>query len=174
MIKKNLGFLPYALVLLAIGLRFAPHPANATPIVAIALFSGVYFNRRLSIILPLLAMFLSDLLIGFYSWPIMALVYASFAVAGLLGWWLSKHRGVATTIGTTLAGSTLFFLVTNWAVWQFSNLYIHTPTGLMQSYIAGLPFYRNMLLGDLFFVGALFGAYALVVRLAENRAVVKA
>lgn len=172
--RKYFGFLPYVLVLLAVAVRFAPHPANATPIVAIALFAGVYFNRRLSIILPLVAMFLSDLLIGFYSWPIMVAVYASFAVAGVMGWWLAKHRGVATTIGATLAGSTLFFLVTNWAVWQFSALYVHTPAGLMQSYIAGLPFYRNMLLGDLFFVGVLFGAQALVIWLAERKVAVKA
>src|SRR3989338_10952628 len=115
-------FFPYFLVLLAITARFLPHPANFTPIAAVALFSGVYLKKKLSILLPMAAMFLSDLLIGFYSAPIMISVYASFTVSGLLGWWLAKHRGTVTTFGATLASSTIFFLITNWAVWQFGTL----------------------------------------------------
>ncbi|MEK7189533.1 MAG: DUF6580 family putative transport protein [Patescibacteria group bacterium] len=152
-------FFPYFLVLLAIAARFLPHPANFTPIAAVALFSGVYLNKRLSILLPITAMFLSDLLIGFYSAPIMISVYASFAVSGFLGWWLAKHRGVVTTFGTAIASSTIFFLITNWAVWQFGVIYPATGAGLMESYIAAIPFWRNMLLGDVFYVAILFGCY---------------
>ncbi len=170
--KITQTFLPYFLVLLAIGGRFIPHPANATPIAAMALFAGVYFNRKLSILLPLAAMFLSDLFIGFYSMPIMVSVYASFAVTGVIGWWLSKHRGVISTAGSTIVSSTIFFLVTNFAVWQFGSLYAHTGSGLMESYILGLPFYRNMLVGDLLYVAILFGAYEFIVRLILNRSVV--
>lgn len=164
MSKKIYGFLPFFLILLAIAARFLPHPANATPITAVALFAGVYLNRRFSIILPLAAMFLSDLLIGFYSWPIMASVYLSFALVGVLGWWLAKHQGVVKTIGATLVGSTIFFLVTNWAVWQFSALYPRDFSGLIASYVAAIPFWRNMLLGDLFYVGVIFGCYELARR----------
>ena len=152
-------FFPYFLVLLAIAARFLPHPANFTPIAAVALFSGVYLNKRFGLLLPMAAMFLSDLLIGFYSAPIMISVYASFAISGLLGWWLAKHRGVVTTFGATLASSTIFFLVTNWAVWQFGTLYPTTGAGLIASYIAAIPFWRNMLLGDIFYVAILFGCY---------------
>ncbi|MBI5022810.1 MAG: hypothetical protein HZC05_01420 [Candidatus Magasanikbacteria bacterium] len=152
-------FFPYFLVLLAIAARFLPHPANFTPIAAVALFSGVYLNKRLSILLPMAAMFLSDLFIGFYSAPIMISVYGSFAVSGFLGWWLGKHRGVVTTFGATLASSTIFFLVTNLAVWQFGTLYPFTSDGLLASYIAAIPFWRNMLLGDIFYVAVLFGCY---------------
>lgn len=166
---KTLAFLPYFLILLAIAVRFLPHLPNATPISAIALFGGVYLNRRLSIILPLAAMFLSDLFLGLYSWPIMLAVYGSFAMIGLLGWWLAKHRGVLTTIGTTAFGSAIFFVVTNWAVWQFGNWYPHTSAGLLASYVAGLPFWRNMLLGDLFYVGVMFGAYEGVRYWANRR-----
>lgn len=155
-------FFPYFLILLAIAARFLPHPANFTPIAAVALFSGVYLNKRLSILLPMAAMFLSDLFIGFYSTPIMISVYASFAISGLLGWWLAKHRGVTTTFGATLASSTVFFLVTNWAVWQFGALYPRTGIGLLESYIAAIPFWRNMLLGDIFYVAILFGCYEAV------------
>lgn len=169
--NKLFSFLPYFLILLAIAVRFLPHLPNATPISAIALFGGVYLNRRLSIILPLTAMFLSDLLIGLYSWPIMLSVYGSFAIIGMLGWWLAKHRGVVTTIGTTVVGSAIFFVVTNWAVWQFGAWYPHTSTGLLASYIAGLPFWRNMLIGDLFYVGVLFGVYEWIRYLAKRRVV---
>lgn len=170
MIKKIYTFLPYFLILLAIAIRFMPHLPNATPITAIALFGGVYLNRRLSIILPLTAMFLSDLLIGFYTLPIMLSVYGSFAIIGLSGWWLAKHKSFFNTMGTTVAGSTLFFLVTNWAVWQFGAWYPHTSSGLWASYIAGLPFWRNMLVGDLFYVGILFGVYETVLYYARRQA----
>lgn len=167
--KKILSLLPYFLVLLIVAVRFLPHFPNATPVIAVALFAGVYLKRRWSIILPLAAMFLGDLFIGFYSWPIMLSVYGSFVLAGLLGWWLAKHKGVLNTVSAALIGSTLFFLITNWAVWQFGSLYPHNSTGLISCYAAALPFWRNMIIGDLFYVGVLFGGYELVLKLAKKR-----
>src|SRR5262249_52502230 len=114
---------------------------------------------------------LSDTLIGFYSgfeW-----IYGSFLAIGLIGLWLRSHPGFLTTAAATLAGSTLFFIVTNFGTWVSTPLYAHTLAGLVQCYDAALPFFRNTLIGDALYVASLFGAFELIQRsvpaLAENR-----
>ena len=157
-------FFPYFLILLAIAGRFFPHPANATPIAAVAIFSGLYLRRRLGIIVPLAAMLLSDAIIGFYSLPIMLSVYGSFVLVGFMGLCARTHKNAFTIGAVTISSSTLFFLVTNWAVWQFGTMYMHTFAGLLESYSAGLPFWRSMLAGDVVYTTLLVGSYELVMR----------
>lgn len=162
-------FFPYFLILLAIVGRFFPHPANATPIAAVAIFSGLYLRRRLGIIVPLAAMVLSDAVIGFYSFPVMLSVYGSFTLVGVLGLWTRKHKNVLTIGAVTISSSALFFLITNFAVWQFGTMYSHTFTGLMESYAAGLPFWRNMLAGDVVYTMILVGVYETAMLVAKRQ-----
>lgn len=159
-----------ALSLLTLGviLRLIPHPPNFAPISAIALFGGVYLARSYAIVLPVLAMFASDMLgealglfPGFHR--TMPAVYGSFVLVGLIGLWIRSRKSVATIVGGTLAASILFFLVTNFAVWREGILYPPTWNGLVDAYVAAIPFFRNTLVGDLFYVGIFFGAYELVV-----------
>lgn len=147
------------LITLGIAARLLPHPANFAPIGAVALFGGIYLTRRYSMILPLIAMFISDIFIGFYTWQIMASVYISFALTGLIGLWVRKNKKLSTVVGGTVLGSILFFLITNFSVWAFGTMYTHDFSGLTQSYIMAIPFFRNSLLGDLFYVGLLVGTY---------------
>lgn len=156
------NWLGYFLILLGAALRFLPHEPNFAPVTAIALFGGVYLSRRSALALPLATMFVSDYFIGFYNPAIMASVYLSFAISGLLGLWLRRRKSVANTLGVTLTASVQFYLLTNFAVWAFGTMYPHTAAGLLQSYVNALPFFRNTLLGDLFYVGGLFGIYELV------------
>ncbi len=55
-------------------------------------------------------------------------------------------------------GSFSFYLITNFGVWLMGNYYPKNAAGLLESYIAGLPFLQNAILGDLFFSGVMFGA----------------
>ena len=153
-------YLP-ALILITLGIaaRFMPHPANFAPIGAIAIFAGMYLPKKWAIILPVAAMLFSDLFIGFYAWQIMLSVYAGFIIMGLIGLWVRKNKKLSTVLGGTILGSVVFYLITNGAVWAFGSLYAHNPAGLLQSYIMAIPFFRNSLLGDLFYTGALAGAY---------------
>lgn len=162
--SKNTNTLIIAISLVTLGLvsRLLPHPANFAPIAAIAIFGGLYLPKRLAIILPMLAMFVSDIFIGFYTWQIMAAVYGSFAIVGLIGLLVRKNKKAATVIGGTILGSVLFFLITNFAVWAFGAMYTHTFAGLMQCYTMAIPFFKNTLLGDLFYTGALVGAFELL------------
>ena len=150
-----------ALVLVTLGIaaRFLPHPANFAPIGAIAIFSGLYLPKKWALILPLAAMFFSDIFIGFYAWPIMASVYAGFIIMGLIGLLVRRNKKLSTVLGGTILGSVIFYLLTNGAVWAFGSLYPPTAAGLLQSYYMAIPFFRNSLLGDLFYTGALVGAY---------------
>jgi len=153
----------FSLILLAALSRLLPHAPNVAPITALALFSGVYLETKYAFTVPLAAMFISDLFLGFYSG--MEWVYGSFLCIGFIGLWLRNHRGTGTTLGASVAGSILFFVVTNFGVWVSSQVtYTHTLSGLMECYAAGIPFFRNTLIGDLVYVGAMFGSFALARR----------
>lgn len=165
--KKNSTkfIIPILLITLGFIARLLPHPANFAPISAIALFAALYLPRRYSLIIPTLAMFVSDVFIGFYSLPIMIAVYASFIIMGLIGLLVRKNKKFSTILSGTLIGSILFFLITNFAVWMFGTMYSHNFSGLLDSYIAAIPFFRNSLLGDLFYCGIMIGGYEFVLSL---------
>lgn len=147
-----------------------PHLPNFAPIAAMALFGGVYFlNKKYALIIPLAAMIISDIFIGFYNPWIMASVYGSFLLIGILGLWLKKHKTVPNIIGASLIGSVAFFLITNLAVWAVPfSFYPHTLQGLLQSYMMGLPFFRNTLMGDLFYTGTMFGLMEVVLLVSRR------
>jgi len=157
--KNTLIITAFILILFGIGVRLFPHTPNMTPITAIAFTGGLYLGRKWSIALPLLVLLASDYLMGFYDWKIMLSVYGSFAIIGLLGFVVAKYRTIFS-VGFSLVGSSvLFFLITNAAVWAFSPWYAKTVSGLFYSYELGLPFLRNMLLGDVLYMTALAGVF---------------
>ncbi len=163
-----------ALVALA---RLLPHPPNFTPVGAVALFGGAQFRKRwAAFLVPLAALLLSDAALqvvphlglahgwlahgtGFY--PGMGVVYATVALIAAIGLLLRRRQSAPWLAGGVLAGSVVFFLVTNFAWWAGYDLYPHTPEGLLASYTAALPFFHWTLLGDACYVTLLFGGFAL-------------
>ncbi len=158
-----------AILLITIGIagRFLPHPANFAPIGALAIFGAIYLPKKWSLIVPLAAMLFSDIFIGFYSWPIMISVYGSFALMWLIGNKIKDNKKFHAILCGTVLGSILFFLITNWAVWAFGTMYTHNIAGLTQSYYLAVPFFRNSLLGDLFYVFILVGGMEMVLLLKQ-------
>jgi hypothetical protein len=153
MTVKNL--LPVIFVIMtAVLSRILPHPPNFAPVTAIALFSGSYLGGAAAFILPLLIMLLSDLMIGFHS--TMVYVYLSFLIIVLLGRSAKKNNSLVQIATLSFVSSVLFFLITNFGVWLSEEIYPKNLQGLEQSYIMGLPFFRNTLLGDLFYTLVLF------------------
>jgi len=155
---KQKIILAIALIILAIITRFMPHLWNFTALTAVALFAGNYLGPKYAIFVVFFSMLLSDLFIGFYDWRLMAFVYGSFALVGFIPS-LIKGKGMTRVFGMSLIGSTLFFIVTNWAVWYFGVMYSPDFSGLLSSFVAGIPFYRNAILGDLWYTGVFFGVY---------------
>ncbi len=153
-----------ALMLIALAAlsRLVPHPMNFAPITAIALFGGVYFNGKFSPILPLAALLLSDLFLGFYEG--MVWVYGSFLLVVVIGLLIRKHKTASVVFGATIVSSLLFFVITNFGVWLSGVFYTKDFTGLVECYTAAIPFYRNSVMGDLFYVTVMFGAYELAMK----------
>jgi hypothetical protein len=153
-----------AVIVLAAGLRIAPHPWNFTPLGAMALFSGAFIrDRRLAFLCPLLALFAGDIFVGFHK--LMPIVYASFLLSVAIGFWLRNRRSVARVGAATLFGAIQFFLITNFAVWAFGLSYPRTGAGLLSCYVAGIPFFWNTLAGDVLYASLLFGGFALAERI---------
>ena len=161
-----IGALPYALVGVGTALRLAPHPYNFTPIGAMALFAGAVLPGAWAFGVPLGAMWLSDVVLGFY--PGWIWVYASFALIVLLGMALRRGRTPLRVGTAAVASSLLFFAVTNFGEW-LGPLYPHTLAGLRADFVAAIPFFRNTVLSDLLYAVAFFGAYDGAARLAHLR-----
>lgn len=151
----------FAVALVAIGVagRLLPHAWNFAPIVAIGIFSGAYLGKKFAFAVPVVAMIISDIFIGFYSWQMNITVYLAMGLAGLVGLFLQNVKNPMTIALASIGGSTIFFLITNGAVWYFTSMYEPTISGLYASYIAGIPFFRNAIVGDVWYSFALFGAY---------------
>jgi hypothetical protein len=161
-----------SLIIFAIAMfRLLPHPPNVSPVAAMALFGGAYFSdKRVAFLVPFLALLLSDLLIGLHD--TMIYVYAGFALTVVIGFWIRKKLNVSRIAFAVIISSLLFFAVTNFGAWFTSGLYPMTMDGLLQAYIAAIPFFQNSLLGNMVFATLLFGGFALLQRnipgIAEN------
>jgi hypothetical protein len=148
---------------------------NLTPVGALALFAGARLRSRLAYLVPLVAMGLSDLLLvklladrgmRAFSWGT-PVFYAAFMIEVAFGR-LVRGRGAWWVGGAAVLGATQFYLLSNFAVWLRGG-YGWSADGLLQCYVAGLPFYRNMLLGNLLYSGLFFGLYALTLHAVERR-----
>ncbi len=167
---KNL-ISPILVILVAVLMRLLPHLPNFTPIAAMALFGGVYLNKKYAFFIPLAAMFVSDIFLGFH--PAMPYVYGSFVLAGIIGLWLKNHKSAKNVICASLISSILFFLITNFGVWA-AGWYPKNLSGLFESYIMGIPFFKNTVFGDLCYTGMFFGGYELIQVLASRYSLKKA
>ncbi len=149
------------IIIFAALMRIVPHYPNFTPVAALALFGGAHLGKRwLAFLLPLTALFVSDLFLGFHNFMIP--VYFSFALVVLLGRLMRNNIRIPFVIGGSLSGSLLFFLITNAAVWISTPYYPNTFQGLMTSYTMAIPFFHTALLGDLFYNALFFGGFYFV------------
>lgn len=186
---RNQWLLGLTLVVLTAGLRLIEHPWNIAPMGALALFCGAHLRDwRWALAIPLISLALGDVALGamhrnFEFWtfhPVMLVSAACYMGSVGLGMMVQRswrhtdaaaRRGendgatgsiakILPVIGATLAGGMLFFLVTNFAVWGLFPTYPRTFAGLVECYWKGIPFYRNTLLSDSFYVAVMFSGYA--------------
>ena len=142
-----------------------------TPMAAVALFAGYYFARRLTaLMVPLSVMAISDTLLPAYDrLGVMLAVYAILLLPVLLGGLLRRKMSLGRMAASVTLPATAFWLVSNFAVWSFRDLYPHTAAGLVTCYAAAIPFFRSMFVGDLFYVTLIFGSYALATSAASAK-----
>ncbi len=149
------------LVLLAAFIRLLPHYPNFTPIGAMALFGGAYFSKKyLAFLVPFAAMFLTDLILGFHA--TMWSVYLSFGLMVVIGMLMINKVKLTNVFLASISASVLFFVITNFAMWTVGGIYSSNLAGLAECYLAAVPFFHYTLLGDLFYVGLMFGIFEIV------------
>lgn len=158
----NLSLRIAALFIIAgVVLRLLPHPWDFTPTRALALFAGAYLSTRLGTVVVLLVLFLSDIALGLHA--TMPFTWASFLIVMALGRPLGSGFSAPKLLARTLAGSVVFFVVTNLGVFLLQSLYPKSLAGLIDCYVMAIPFFRNSLVGDVVYAFGLFGAYHLVM-----------
>lgn len=151
--------------------------ANFTPIGAMALFGGCYFlNKGKALIIPLLALFFSDLIIMNVFYPEFSsgflysgwfTTYGIFAFIVFIGMQI-KRVNIFTVLGGAVGAAFLHFLVSNFAVWLGGGLDVTTNlpytrdfAGLMKCYTLAIPFFKNVFVSNILFSGLFFGAFEL-------------
>jgi hypothetical protein len=155
---------PAGLILAAALSRLIPHPPNFSPIEASALFAGAYLvDRRAAVLVPILAMLLSDLVLGFHA--LVPVTYGCMALMALAGRWLSGHATLGRVAALGFASATFFFLVSNFFVWLTQGMYPMSAAGLMLCYVEALPFFQNELAGVALYATLLFGGFESILRL---------
>ncbi len=160
------------LIIVAAVSRVIMYPDNFSPIIGMAIFAGaVLKNKRLAFALPLLAMFLSDVLFevfniapGFWGWG-QLVGYGILALITVIAFSMKKIS-VLKVAGYSIGSSLLFFFLSNSAFFVFDNavfnLYPQNFTGYIASLVAGIPFLKTGLIADLVYSGILFGTYYLI------------
>ena len=168
--KKRFIILSGFILIAAIS-RLIPHPYNFAPMGAMSLFGAAYFaDKKFAFLLPLFAMFVSDLLVNnliysqFYGGftlftPGFWWMYGSIALIVVAGIFIMKKVNMKTVIAGSLSASVIFFLITNFGAWVVSPVYPAGISGLFMSYAAGIPFFHLTIFGDLFYCGVMFGAF---------------
>ena len=152
--KQKFVLFLYFIGLIALS-RLIPHPPNFTPVIAMAVFMP-YLSRNVysAMLVPLLAMFVSDLYLGFHS--SMFWVYISILLGTTLSHYTMSIKKTYVHLGSNaLVSSTIFFVITNFAVWMSGTMYPLTLDGLIICYTMAIPFFGNTLAGTLFYVSLL-------------------
>jgi hypothetical protein len=187
-ITKNTIWSFILLVVIAAVYRIIPgRPGGFAPQIAMALFAGsVIADKKISFLLPLLSMFVSDALYevlyinglstmqGFYSGQ--TTNYLLFAGLTVIGFWVNKNN-IAHIIGGSLAAATLYFIASNFLVWigeglGINNLpYAKNWAGLMECFTVAVPFYLKSIYATLTFSAVLFGVHYFIRKYTFNKAI---
>ena len=155
-----------ALLILGVLARFIPHAPNFTPVLALALFGGVYLKRSQALLLPLLLMMVSDIFLGLH--PVIAFTWGSLLLISCIGLWMRRSAPMMNAAMGSVASALLFFAVTNFGCWL--AYYPQTWAGFSSCYIAAVPFFRGTLFSTLLYSVILFGGYEfLAARIKKTR-----
>lgn len=160
-ISPRLVFVISAVAIAALT-RILPHPPNFTAVGAMALLAGALVpNRLLSLVMPMTALFITDLFLGFHN--TMWAVYAAVGFTSMIGWMISKRQSVLSITAGSLISIASFFFITNAAMWVVGfftqGFYPTTAAGLGLALESGLPFLTNDIISNLLFTAIFFGSF---------------
>lgn len=154
----------FLLVLCAFA-RWVSSTPGFVPVLGASLYLGWYSRSRVAALcFPLIVLASSDVILGFYSAPLMIAVYLSAVIPPLLGLALRKKLAVSRIVAFATTASLAQFLIVNLAWWRFFPGYPATPGGLAQCYAAALPFFANRIAADLIWTTIIFAGASVLSR----------
>ncbi|CAI8271653.1 MAG: Uncharacterised protein [Owenweeksia sp. TMED14] len=159
--------IPLAILLLAISTRFIPHIPNFTAIGSVAILGGFWMRGgRLFLIIPLLILFLSDIILNIVVYksssllssmfyPGMGFVYAGHLAMFMWGFYIVKKPNALKWMGHAAGANLIFFILSNFGVWFGNPSLPQNIFGLLSVYAAAIPFYLSSLAGTVVYGGVM-------------------
>ncbi len=155
---KNISFLLALILGVGILRLYIPIP-NFSPIAAMALTGGYLLGKnKWAFIVPIAGLFISDLFLALissanadYLFSIsFACVYISSILTVLIGSYVKKSGSWTKLAVAAIFSSVIYYLITNFGAWLYDPIYAKDLSGLIQSYAAGLLFYKQQFFGSFF------------------------
>ena len=151
-------------IALATIIHLLPHPFGVSTVGAMALYAGAHGRPKLSWSVPLLPLGVGLFVTGLYEPVVMALVFAGDSLATLAGrLFLARRRTSLRFAAAVLTGALIFYAVSNLSQWLV-GYYPPTAAGLLECYIAGLPYLGQAVLADAAYCFVLFGLHRILER----------
>ncbi len=156
--------LAFAILLFGVMSRIFIHWPNFTPVIALALFGGLYLGKKSGWMTPLILMVISDLILGLHE--IVFFTWGSVILIAWLGYQMRGRRHVSNLLGAGVLAAVLYFLITNFGAWLV--MYPKTAEGFISCYVAAIPFFRNSLLSTVVYTVLFCGLYEAVAFSVRN------
>lgn len=168
--KRNKLFFWAIIAVVTIGMltRLFGLPSNVSPMLAVMLLGLAYIQRKsIALLLPLGLYFIVDL---YLNNVVYAEYFEGFQLIGSLGVYVSlliilplcavllKKVSMSRVFVGALGACVIFFLITNFHSMIILPQYTKNFAGLMESYTAGIPFFRSTLVSTLIYSAVLFTA----------------
>ncbi|MXV51950.1 hypothetical protein GS399_13285 [Pedobacter sp. HMF7647] len=142
--------------------------ANFTPVGAIAMFGGTYFqNKWKAYVFPLITLMATDWIISYayfgkveFFYSGFLFVYLAFAAMVYVGSLIKKVNAIEV-ISASIICVVIHWLISDIQPWLFEAMYPKTFAGYIQCLVAAIPFERNLMLGNLVFGGLMYGGFEL-------------
>ncbi len=164
--QKNIMIFGAAILIAALS-RLVNHHWNFTAVGAAAFaFALLFPTDKKVFFIPLVSLLVSDMILGFHD--TMLFVYGGYMLALLPFMMMSETKSSAASLKLqkvliVLSGSLIFFVVSNFGVWALGQMYSQNLIGLIETYVMGLPFYKNQFLSDILLTPALFYSFKMML-----------
>ncbi len=151
-----------AAILIAALSRLVNHHWNFTAVGAATFaFVLLFPTDKKVFFIPLVSLLVSDLILGFHD--TMLFVYGGYMLAVLPFMMITTTSSKLQKVMTVLSGSLVFFMVSNFGVWFAGQMYPQTVAGLIETFVMGLPFYKNQFLSDILLTPSLVYSFKMML-----------
>ena len=144
----------FFLVLLILS-RFLVEVPNFTPTISLIIFASLFIRNNYAVMLVVVcSQLISDYFLGFYQ--SMFFVYISYILIGICSLYFLKKISYLPVLLISIIAPVFFYIVTNFGVWFTMDLYAPTSQGLINSYIAGIPFLKSSVLSTIIYSSTIY------------------